>query len=78
VVWLCRHPDRVKPRAIAARQDVAAEGAHVLRCGCLSCHGEDLIASQTLNEIGWGREVDKMVRWGAVVSDTERTALVAT
>ena len=51
-------------------------GAEVLRARCLSCHGSDLIVSQKLSEAGWGRELDKMVRWGATVSDTERPALL--
>jgi mono/diheme cytochrome c family protein len=52
-------------------------GAEVLRARCLSCHGSDLIASQTLTEAGWGRELDKMVRWGATVSETDRPTLLA-
>jgi cytochrome c5 len=51
-------------------------GAEVLRARCLSCHGSDLIASQSLNEAGWGREIDKMVRWGATVSEADRPALL--
>jgi mono/diheme cytochrome c family protein len=52
------------------------EGAQVVQSRCLTCHGADLIVSQRLDEVGWGREVDKMVRWGATVADTERTRLV--
>lgn len=55
----------------------AGAGADVLRARCLSCHGTDLITSQQLGEAGWGREIDKMVRWGATVPDTERAPLVA-
>ena len=39
------------------------DGAEVVRSRCLVCHGSDLIASQRLDDAGWGREVDKMVRW---------------
>ena len=52
-------------------------GAEVLRARCMSCHGTDLIVSQKLSEAGWGREIDKMVRWGATVSETDRPALLA-
>ncbi len=51
-------------------------GADVLRARCLSCHGSDLIASQKLSEAGWGRELDKMVRWGATVSEADRPTLL--
>ena len=53
------------------------DGIQVVRSRCLSCHGADLIASQRLAETGWGRELDKMVRWGANVPEAERPALVA-
>jgi mono/diheme cytochrome c family protein len=52
-------------------------GAEVVRARCMSCHGSDLITSQKLTEAGWGREIDKMVRWGATVSDADRPALLA-
>jgi mono/diheme cytochrome c family protein len=55
----------------------AGAGVDVLRARCLSCHGADLITSQQLGEAGWGREIDKMVRWGATVPDAERGPLVA-
>ena len=51
-------------------------GAEVLRARCLSCHGSELIVSQVLNEAGWGRELDKMVRWGATLTETDRPALL--
>jgi len=54
----------------------ASAGVEVVEARCLGCHGADLIVSQRLSEAGWGREVDKMVRWGARVSDVERAAMV--
>jgi mono/diheme cytochrome c family protein len=53
------------------------EGREVAATRCLSCHGADLIASQRLGEAAWTREIDKMVRWGAVVPDAERPRLTA-
>jgi mono/diheme cytochrome c family protein len=44
---------------------------------CLTCHESDLIAQQRLSPAGWGREVDKMIRWGATVDSSEREAIVA-
>jgi len=43
---------------------------------CLICHDRDLIAQQRLTRAGWGREVDKMIRWGAPVTDPEKQRLV--
>ena len=44
---------------------------------CVTCHETDLIAQQRLSPPGWGREVDKMTRWGAAVEAAEREAMVA-
>ena len=43
---------------------------------CLSCHGADLTEQQRLSPTGWTREVEKMMRWGAQLTDAEKTALV--
>jgi mono/diheme cytochrome c family protein len=51
-------------------------GAAVLKVRCLMCHEADLITSQRLSRVGWTREIDKMVRWGAQVPDADREALV--
>jgi hypothetical protein len=42
---------------------------------CAGCHGLKIIATQRLSRIGWERELDKMVRWGAEIK--ERDALMA-
>jgi len=51
-------------------------GAEVVRTKCLLCHETDLIMQQRLSRPGWVREVDKMIRWGTVVSDTEKEAII--
>ena len=43
---------------------------------CLSCHGADLVEQQRLSPLGWTREVEKMMRWGAQVPEAEKGALV--
>jgi mono/diheme cytochrome c family protein len=43
---------------------------------CLSCHGADLTEQQRLSPTGWTREVEKMMRWGAQLTETEKAALV--
>jgi cytochrome c553 len=56
---------------------VATAGAEeIYRRACFSCHEADLIESQRLTRAGWAREVDKMVRWGAVVPENEKEALI--
>jgi cytochrome c5 len=58
----------------AASELPAGDGAAVVKAKCLFCHGTDLITSQRLSEAGWSRELDKMVRWGASLSDAERAS----
>lgn len=43
---------------------------------CLGCHGIDIVQQQRLDAGGWTREVDKMIRWGATVTDGERPDLI--
>jgi hypothetical protein len=55
----------------------ALEGAPaVFTRACLTCHDRDLIAQQRLTRAGWVREVEKMIRWGAPVSESDKSALV--
>jgi cytochrome c5 len=54
----------------------AGEGSDVARRRCLTCHGGDLIAQQRLARDAWGREIDKMMGWGARVTEPERLVLL--
>jgi cytochrome c5 len=52
------------------------KGAELARERCVNCHEADLIVSQRLSRQGWTREVEKMIRWGAVASDAEKQILI--
>ena len=63
--------------AAAWQQDLpAGKGVELARDRCLNCHEADVIVAQKLSRAGWVREVEKMVRWGAVVKDEEKDGLV--
>ena len=62
--------------AAGALVDTSGAGAAVVDARCLACHDRRLIDQQRLGAAGWTREVDKMIGWGAVVSDVEKAALV--
>ena len=66
----------VRPAASHHATAVAA-GEAVFKAACRVCHDDDLSEQQRLTATGWGREVDKMVRWGAKVTPDEKGALVA-
>ena len=43
---------------------------------CTECHEARIIVQQRLSKAAWGKEVDKMVKWGAVVDAGDRDALI--
>ena len=46
------------------------------RTACTSCHDAGIILQQRLSKTAWGKEVDKMMKWGAIVDPSDRDALV--
>ncbi|MDP2391249.1 MAG: hypothetical protein Q8N52_13040 [Acidobacteriota bacterium] len=62
-------------QVLGAQALPAGPGTDVLKQRCVSCHDSDLITSQKLSLTGWTRSVDKMVRWGAVITPAERDVL---
>ena len=58
------------------RVEAAAPFPKNVKAACVGCHGEDMIAGQRLTRAQWEREVDKMVKWGAVVKPEDRAAIV--
>lgn len=53
-----------------------ARGKQIFETRCLTCHEADLTEQQRLSRQGWTREVEKMVRWGATVSEAEKEPLI--
>ena len=51
-------------------------GAATYKRVCQTCHDADIIEQQRLTPTGWTRSVEKMMRWGAAVSDAEKQPLV--
>jgi hypothetical protein len=43
---------------------------------CTECHDARIILQQRLGKAAWTREVDKMVKWGALVDSNDREALI--
>ena len=52
------------------------EGLKIFKARCLACHDEAVTVSQRLDPGRWTREVEKMMRWGAQLSDAEKETLV--
>lgn len=43
---------------------------------CTECHEARIIVQQRLSKAAWAKEVDKMVKWGAIVDAADRDALI--
>jgi len=43
---------------------------------CLECHEARIILQQRLTKGAWTKEVDKMMKWGALVDPADRDALI--
>ena len=47
-----------------------------VRTACLECHDSSIIVQQRLSKAAWGKEVDKMIKWGAVVDAADRDSFI--
>jgi hypothetical protein len=43
---------------------------------CTECHETRIIVQQRLSKAAWTKEVDKMIKWGALVDPQDHDALV--
>jgi hypothetical protein len=43
---------------------------------CTTCHDAHIIVQQRLGKAAWGKEVDKMVKWGAILDSADRDSLI--
>ena len=59
-----------------ASHEVTQAGEATYKRACLACHEADIIEQQKLTPTGWTRSVEKMMRWGAAVSDADKQPLV--
>lgn len=47
-----------------------------VRTACTECHDAHIIRQQRLNSKAWTKEVDKMIKWGAVVDAADRDGFI--
>ena len=47
-----------------------------LTTACTECHESRIIMQQRLTKGAWTKEVDKMIKWGALVDPQDRDALI--
>jgi hypothetical protein len=54
----------------------AGDGKNAVEAACYPCHSADLLAQQRLTEKQWTAAVEKMMRWGAKVSDADKPRVI--
>ena len=47
-----------------------------MKTACLECHDSGIIVQQRLGKAAWTKELDKMIKWGAVVDPGDRDAFI--
>ena len=57
--------------ALAVDPSIAQGGKQELQRACVPCHSLRLVESQRLSAAAWGKELDKMQRWGAIIKDRQ-------
>ncbi len=56
---------------LAADSQLSERGKQEEQHSCIQCHSLRLVNSQRLSRAAWGKEVDKMIGWGAPVRDRQ-------
>ena len=69
---LAQQPAAVKPAEDLPPGPMQAKAT----TSCLECHEARIILQQRLSKATWAKEVDKMIKWGAVVDTADRDALI--
>jgi hypothetical protein len=66
-----------KPAGASVTADLPAGALQAkATTACLECHEARIILQQRLTKAAWTKEVDKMMKWGAVVDATDHDALI--
>ena len=53
------------------------DGKSAVEAACYRCHSADLLVQQRLTEKQWTASVEKMMRWGAVVTEKDKPRIIA-
>ena len=80
ITWAAMFPLIVaaqRPAPAKATEDLPSATMQVkATTSCLECHEARIILQQRLSKATWTKEVDKMIKWGAVVDASDRDALI--
>jgi len=70
--WLC-----LIPPLRAQSPDLPPGAAQPkVRTACTECHDASIVVQQRLSKAAWTKEVDKMIKWGALVDAADRDSFI--
>ncbi len=55
----------------------AGNARPLVEASCFPCHSADIIAQQRLTEKQWTANIDKMIRWGAEMKESDKAEIIA-
>lgn len=53
------------------------KGRAEVESACYTCHSADILVQQRLTEKQWTATVEKMIRWGATVPESDKSVVIA-
>ncbi len=72
-----KRPSTLPPLGTTFHSLPPGESKSMVEASCFPCHSADILAQQRLTEKQWSANVDKMIRWGAVVKESEKATMIA-
>jgi len=68
----------IAPKLLCAQSPELPAGAvqAKVQTACTECHDSHIIMQQRLSNKAWAKEVDKMIKWGALVDPNDRDAFI--
>ena len=68
----------IAPTTLSAQspQLPAGPAQEKVQTACTECHDSHIIMQQRLSNKAWTKEVDKMIKWGALVDPKDRDAFI--
>jgi hypothetical protein len=77
VIALCPALSRGQSSALKLTENLPAGSMQQkATTACTECHEARIILQQRLSKAAWTKEVDKMIKWGAVVDANDHDALI--
>ena len=78
LAWTIALAFLIAPKSLLAQSPELPAGPvqAKVQTACTECHDSHIIMQQRLSNKAWAKEVDKMIKWGALVDPNDRNAFI--